>query len=115
MCQAAWAASRTKDTYLSTFYRRMSIRKGTPKAVMALAHHLIVVAYQVLRRGEEYVEFGGGYHVDLRQIESGATKAPEAVAYTVTEPKAVIPAEPPAMRIKRRPGRPCKRAERGII
>jgi transposase len=31
MCQAAWAASNTKNTYLSAFYRRMSIRKGAPR------------------------------------------------------------------------------------
>jgi hypothetical protein len=37
MCQAVWAASHTKDTYLSAFYRRMRLRKGAPKAVMALA------------------------------------------------------------------------------
>ena len=28
MCQAAWAASHTKNSYLSAFYRRMSVRKG---------------------------------------------------------------------------------------
>ena len=28
MCQAAWAASHTKNNYLSAFYRRMSVRKG---------------------------------------------------------------------------------------
>ena len=62
MCQAAWAASHTKNTYLSAFYRRMSVRKGAPKAVMALAHHMLVVIYQVLSRNEEYVEFGGDYY-----------------------------------------------------
>jgi len=133
MCQAAWAASHTKNTYLSAFYRRMSIRKGAPKAVMALAHHLIVVIYQVLSRGEEYVEFGGdyydqrnkprtvarlvsrlaklGYHVDLRQVETET--APEPESYTIEEP-AVTPA-PEAQRPKRRRGRPCKCSERGII
>ena len=40
MCQAAWAASHTKNTYLAAFYRRMCVRKGAPKAVMALAHHM---------------------------------------------------------------------------
>jgi hypothetical protein len=29
----------------------MSVRKGSPKAVIALAHHLITVVYQVLSRG----------------------------------------------------------------
>jgi len=40
----------------------MSVRKGAPKAVMALAHHMLVVIYQVLSRNEEYVEFGGDYY-----------------------------------------------------
>ncbi len=62
LCQAAWAASHTKDTYLSAFYRRMAIRKGAPKAVIALAHHLILVVHQVLSRKEECVEFGGDYY-----------------------------------------------------
>ena len=62
MCQAAWAASHTKKTYLSAFYRRMCIRKGAPKAIMALAHHMIVVIYQVISRSESYVEFGGDYY-----------------------------------------------------
>jgi transposase len=92
MCQAAWAASHTKNSYLSAFYRRMSVRKGAQKAIMALAHHMIVVIHQVLSRQEEYVEFGGdyydqrnkprtvarlvmrlsrlGYEVDLKPVES---------------------------------------------
>ena len=52
----------TKNTYLSVFFRRMAIRKGAPKAVMALAHHLILVVHQVLSRKEEYIEFGGDYY-----------------------------------------------------
>ena len=34
LCQAAWAASHTKDTFLSAFYRRLCVRKGSPKAVV---------------------------------------------------------------------------------
>jgi hypothetical protein len=58
MCPAAWAASHTQQTYRAAFYRRMSIRQGAPQAVMALAHHLLTVVYQVLaatsqcRRGQ---------------------------------------------------------------
>jgi transposase len=62
LCQAAWAASHTKQTYLSAFYRRLQVRKGAPKAVMALAHHMIAIVYNVLKRNEEYVELGGDYY-----------------------------------------------------
>ena len=65
MCQAAWAATHTKDTYLSALYQRMKIRKGEPKAVLALAHHMIVIAFNILKRGEEYVELGAD-HFDRR-------------------------------------------------
>jgi transposase len=62
LCQAAWAASHTKETYLSAFYRRLQVRKGAPKAVMALAHHMMAIVYSVLARGEEYVELGADYY-----------------------------------------------------
>lgn len=58
LCQAAWAASHTKNTYLSAFYQRLQVRKGAPKAVMALAHHMIAIIYNVLARREPYVEMG---------------------------------------------------------
>lgn len=137
LCQAAWAASHTKKTYLSAFYRRMCIRKGAPKAVMALAHHMMVVVYQVLSRSEEYVEFGGdyydrqekpktvarlvarlaklGYEVDLKPLRAAAPAGP--VPYEILpEPEAEsIPSDPKTDKPKRRPGRPCKCSERGII
>ena len=43
MCQAGWAASHTRNTYLSAFFRRMQVRKGPQKAVMALAHHMMLI------------------------------------------------------------------------
>jgi transposase len=62
LCQAAWAASHTNNTYLSGFYRRLRVRKGAPKAVMALAHHMIAIVYNVLAHAEEYVELGSDYY-----------------------------------------------------
>src|SRR5207253_7120795 len=79
MCQAAWAASHTKNTYLSAFYKRMQVRKGPQKAVLALAHHMITVVYNVLARGEEYVELGGNYYDEQNK--------PKVVARTVARLK----------------------------
>lgn len=135
MCQAAWAATHTKQTYLAAFYRRMAVRKGAPKAVMALAHHMIVVVYQVLSRKEEYVEFGGdyydqrskpkvvarlvarltrlGYHVELQPTATAAPAAPEpGVAHPGPE---LDPTPDTTVPTKRKRGRPCKCAQRGII
>jgi transposase len=131
LCQAAWAASHTKNTYLSAFYRRMSIRKGAPKAIIALAHHMILVVHQVLSRREEYVEFGGdyydqrnkprtvsrlvsrlqrlGYQVDLRLAPTPVQPEPdEGDTQAAAPPQQAAPSKP-----KR--GRPCKCAERGMV
>jgi transposase len=96
MCQAAWAASHTKQTYLSAFYRRMCVRKGAPKAVMALAHHLLLVIYPVLRRGEEYVELGGDYY-DQRnkpQVVARLVRRLSQLGYAVQlQPTETIPSQ----------------------
>lgn len=61
LCQAAWAASHTKRTFLAAFYRRMCRRKGEQKAILALAHQLVLIAYQILHRKENYRELGADY------------------------------------------------------
>jgi transposase len=129
LCQAAWAASHTKNTYLSAFYRRM-LRKGAPKAIMALAHHMMVVVYQVLSRTEEYVEMGGDYY-DRRnkpKVVARLVKRLTQLGYWVQVQEAELPLPPaesaaptnpepalPTIATKRKRGRPCKCAERGVI
>jgi transposase len=142
MSQAAWAASHTKNTYLRAFYRRIQVRKGAPKAVMALAHHMITVVYNVLARGEEYVELGGdyyderdkpkvvsrlvsrliklGYYVDLKPVETvesvPAATSSELESGSIGEPAGESsPTESTVPGPKRGRGRPCKCAERNII
>ena len=62
MCQGAWAASHTKDSYLSAFHKRIAFRRGAQKATMALAHHMMAIVYNVLARGEKYVELGADFY-----------------------------------------------------
>ena len=62
MCQAAWAASHTHQTYPAALYRRLRTRLGQQKAAFALAHHLLVVAFHVIRDGAVYVELGEHYY-----------------------------------------------------
>jgi transposase len=61
LVQAGWAASHTKETYLSAQYHRLAQRRGRKRAVVALGHTLLVIVYHVLRRGGEYQELGAGY------------------------------------------------------
>ena len=49
LCQAAWAASPTKATSLSARFRRLAARKGKKRAIVAVAHSILVIVYHVLK------------------------------------------------------------------
>lgn len=61
LTQIAWAAVRTKNTYLSAFYRRLAARRGKKRAIMAVAHSLAVSFYHMLDKQQPYQELGADY------------------------------------------------------
>jgi len=73
LIQAAQAAARTKGTYLAAQYHRLAGRRGKKKAWMAVAHSILVIAYHLIQRQEEYRELGGDYF-DRRQPEATAKR-----------------------------------------
>jgi transposase len=56
MVQVAWAASHTKETVFSACYQRWAKRLGRKKALVALAHKILVVIWHLLKGGAEYRE-----------------------------------------------------------
>jgi transposase len=64
--QAAHAAARTKDTYLAAQYRRLAARRGKKKAIVALEHTILVIAYHLIHRNEPYHELGVNYFDNRR-------------------------------------------------
>jgi transposase len=56
LVQVAWAASRSKGTRLQRRYARLSRRLGRKKALIALAHRILVVIYTLLEQGQDYEE-----------------------------------------------------------
>ena len=61
LVQAAWAASRKKDSYLQAQYRRLAGRRGRKRAAVAVAHTLLVIVYHVLKDGSTYQDLGATY------------------------------------------------------
>src|SRR5918995_1376405 len=57
------AAGRTKDTYLRSQYLRIKRRRGHGKAIVAVAHSILVAAYYILRDDKPYQELGGDYFI----------------------------------------------------
>jgi transposase len=70
LVESAQVAARTKGTYFSAQYARIKGRNGHKKAIVALGHSLLVVAYYVLLRNEPYVELGDDYFLHRQQKES---------------------------------------------
>jgi transposase len=62
LIEAAAGASRAKDSALQARFRRVLRHRGPQKAVVALAHTLLRIAYHVLANGTVYRELGGDYH-----------------------------------------------------
>jgi transposase len=66
LVQAAHAAARTKGTYLSAQFRRLATRRGKKRAVLAVAHSILVMAYYMIQRQEPYREAGADYFDQLQ-------------------------------------------------
>lgn len=79
MTQAAWAASRTKETYLKARYHRLAARRGKKRAIVALAHSMLVSAWHMLTHRQAYQELGGDYY-EQRKKESKVTYLTQQLA-----------------------------------
>lgn len=61
LIEAARAAARTKNTYLSAHYQRIARRRGPNRAAVALAHTLAVIVWNLWTTGEMYRELGADW------------------------------------------------------
>ena len=86
LVEAAHGAGRTKNTYLGAQYRRLATRRGKKKALVAIAHSILVIAYHVLSRKEPYRDLGSNYfdERDRVRVEKRLSKRLERLGYTVT-------------------------------
>lgn len=87
LIEAARAGVRTKDTYLTAHYRRIARRRGDSKAIVAVAHTILTVAWHLLSTGETYQDLGSDYFDKPRNRDGQArrlTRQLEALGYEVT-------------------------------
>jgi transposase len=70
LTQLAHAAVRTKGTYFSALYHRLAGRRGKKRAIIAVAHAVVVSAFHLLVRNEPYRELGADYLDEQRRQQS---------------------------------------------
>lgn len=61
LVQAAWAAIRTKNSYLAAFYHRLAGRRGPRRAIFAVAHRILTAIFHMLTKREAYRDLGATY------------------------------------------------------
>ena len=86
LVQAAWAAGRSRKTYLSAQYRRLAGRRGKKRAIMAVGHTMLVMMYHMLRDGIDYHELGPDYldKLQSRRLTHYLVKRLESLGHQVT-------------------------------
>jgi transposase len=67
LVQAAWAASRKKNSYFHAHARALMRRRGSKRGAIAVAHSLLLVIYHILRGRGEYNDLGRDYLDRLRE------------------------------------------------
>jgi transposase len=87
LVEAAWAASHTKNTYLSSQFHRLRARRGDKRAAIAVAHSILIVVYHLLAKPEAvFHELGGDYFLkrNAEQEERRAVRKLTSLGFTVT-------------------------------
>jgi transposase len=85
LVQAAHAAARTQ-TYLGEQYRRLSKRRGSKRAAIAVGHSILVIYYHMMKTGEPYQERGVEYlkQMDKQRLRRHLVQRLESLGYQVT-------------------------------
>jgi transposase len=85
LVQVAWSAARTKRTYLSALYHRLSGRKGSKRAIIAVAHAILVIIYSMLRNHTTYRDLGQEYfdRINHQSVLNRAISRIQRLGYNV--------------------------------
>ena len=86
LVQAAWAAARTRDTYLHAQFWRLARRRGKKRAAVAVAHSILVAVWHMLTNDVDYHDLGGDFFTqhDTAKRTRHHIRQLEALGYHVT-------------------------------
>ena len=87
--EASAAASRTRNTYPSSRYRRLASRRGKKKAQVAIGHDILLTAWYVLHHAVDYRDLGADYYFDTHVMNPKRkavrlTEQLQALGYRIT-------------------------------
>jgi transposase len=85
LTQAAWGASMKKGSYFKTLYHRLAARKGKKRAIVAVAHALLVTGYMLLWTKKSFEDLGEDYfdRLDRERLTKRLVKRLERLGHHV--------------------------------
>lgn len=94
LVEAAHGAAHTKNRYLSSQYHRIAARRGKKKALLAVGHSILVIAYHLLTRKQAYCDLGANYfdERDRQAVTKRCVNRLQKLGYQITLEKLQIAA-----------------------
>ena len=62
LVQAAWAAVKVRNSYFAACFHRLAGRRGVKRAIIAVAHRILIALYHVLSRQAPFRDLGATYY-----------------------------------------------------
>jgi transposase len=85
LCEIAATIARSPGTYLHALYHRIARRRGKPRAMLAVAHSLLVSIYHMLRDQVPYQDSGPDHfdRLQAQRLERHYVRRLEALGFEV--------------------------------
>jgi hypothetical protein len=85
-CLGRYPQEEQKNCYLSAQFKRLAARRGVKRAVIAVAHAMLVIAYTMLKNSRSYQDLGGDYleQINKDQLQRYFVKRLQKLGLTVT-------------------------------
>lgn len=86
LTEVAWANARSTAGYLGAQFRRLTRRRGVRRALVAVAHSILVSIYHMLRDHRPYADLGAEHFatLDTARLEKHHVKRLNALGFSVT-------------------------------
>ena len=92
LTECAWAAARSRDTYLAAQFWRLARRIGKKKAAIAVGHSILVICWYLLDGDCDYHDLGGDFF-----IRRDSDRARQRAVAQLPGPR--LPGHPPTRRL----------------
>jgi len=85
LVECAHSAIRHKDSYFYAKYCKLAARRGSKRAIVAVAHSMIIAIYHILKDKSRFMDLGSDYFnvINAEKIKNRNIKSLENLGFCV--------------------------------